>query len=63
MKKRIFLGVAGLLAVLMSILAIPVFAKYRTGGTRPLPLSVTIRRAEIPEGADYVYDGSSHGNV
>ncbi len=61
MKKRIFLLGAGLALAALSLLAFPVFAKYRAGETRPLPLSVVIRKAEIPEGRDYVYDGLDHG--
>ena len=38
-----------------------VYAKYRAGRSTPLPLSVPVTVVGIPEGADYVYDGSPYG--
>ena len=38
-----------------------VYAKYRAMNTVPLPVSVPVLRVPVPEGEDYVYDGSAHG--
>ena len=61
MKKPLVLFSLILFMLSSAFAAGTAFAKYRAGKSVPLPLSVSIRKVGIPEGADYLYDGAVHG--